>query len=191
MPLSILNSQWFSESNSYPPSLGWHLPFSTRIIVLTRGISVPPRDIGQHLGDIFGCHNWSEERRILLNILQCKKTASHYTENYLIQMSVVSRLRNLASAVQSSLWFSKHARLFHILLFLKINGFLYLECPSLPSRSRNDHLSSRIQFKMSSPLNCPFQNPQSQMCLLLSSQSLIRALATQPQNYLSPAQSKT
>lgn len=73
---------------------------------------------------------------MLLNILQCKKTASHYTKTYVVQMSVVSRLRNLASAVQSSLLFSKHVRLFHILLFLKINGFLYLECPALLLRSK-------------------------------------------------------
>lgn len=53
---------------------------------------------------------------MLLNILPCR--TQPLTENYLVLMSAVLRLRRSAPVVLPSLLFSKHARLSHMLLTL-------------------------------------------------------------------------
>lgn len=146
MSLLVLDPSVALIIGHLPPSLGSHLPSSTSSVVLNQGYFCPPK--GWTLANanvcVFLLFFWLSklkwEKGDALNILQYGRQPLTI-KNYPVQMLIVLRLRN--PAVQSSL-FSKHARLSHMLLCLNIACFLYLECPALLLRLRNDHLPFRI-----------------------------------------------
>lgn len=137
----------------------------------TRCVFIPLRDTGQYLGDIFGCHNWREGRRTLLNIIRCRR------QPLTAQRIIWSKCQSCPVWEIPPPW---HQTLgcslnmpdfYHTLLSLNICCFLSLECPALFLGSRNDHLSFRIQLRMSPPLCCPFRIPPDRDVVRLSFRS--------------------
>lgn len=116
-----------SPTGSLPPSLGSHLPFSTSAVI-QQGCFCSPKGHWPMSWGYFWLSQlkWREENAIEYPPVQ--KTISHYTKNYLVQMSDMSRLRNPASTIPNSWSFSKQARLYHMLLSLNIGCFLYQKC---------------------------------------------------------------
>lgn len=121
---------------------------------------------------IFFCHNRREGRRTLLNIVRCRRQP--LTAQRIIWSKCQScPVWEIPPPWHQTLGFSLNMPdFYHTLLSLNICCFLSLECPALLLLgSRNDHLSFRIQLRMSPPLCCPFRSSPNWDVLCLSFQS--------------------
>lgn len=148
---------------------------------LDQGHFCPPKGTLANVCRHFWLSQMKWETENATNIFQMQKTASHYQGWHGWNGTRVEAEKPCAS--QTTLVFSKHARLSHRLLGLNTACFLHLDCPALLLCPRNDHLSSVIHSKCQLLYTVLSRSPKVG-CSFWASRAfcayLVKALATWP-----------